>query len=363
MSILYSESQSAIADAAHRILGARMKSGRLLELLERTGQYDTEFWNTVIDQGWAGVGISPAHGGVGLNLVELGLIAHAAGTATSGAPFIAPGYALSQLLANASRETQARFLPALASGRTKAAIAFGEGSAVLPSVPTVEYAGGKLTGVKRSVSAGLAADVALVWVRYKQATALVVVDLPGVARTPIDTADNSRLFADLEFAGSPATLLAEGTEARTVALNILARWAVVAAHEQTGGAEALMRTGCNYALSRRAFGQPIGAFQSVKHRLAELYAAIELARANCIHAASLEGRAGFILAAAAARLSATDAYDRAARDVTQIHGAIGVTWEAGLHLHMRRARSLAIECGNMFFWEDLLVEHLTGVAA
>ena len=118
------------------------------------------------------------------------------------------------------------------------------------------------------------------------------------------------------------------------------------AHEQTGGAEALMETARDYALTRRAFGQVIGAFQSVKHRIAELYGFIELARANCIHAASREGEVDFITAAAAARLSATEAYDTAARDGIQIHGGIGVTWEIGLHLHMRRARSLAIEQGN-----------------
>ena len=119
----------------------------------------------------------------------------------------------------------------------------------------------------------------------------------------------------------------------------------------------------DYALTRRAFGQVIGAFQSVKHRIAELYGLVELARANCIHAASREGAPDFIVAAASARLSATEAYDTAARDGIQIHGGIGVTWEAGLHLHMRRARSLAIEQGNGLFWEDILVDCLTGEAA
>ena len=88
-----------------------------------------------------------------------------------------------------------------------------------------------------------------------------------------------------------------------------------------------------------------------------------LARANAIHAAAREGRPDFLLAAADARISATEAYDTAARDCIQIHGGIGVTWEAGLHLHMRRTRSLAIELGNMLFWEDLLVDQLTGTGA
>src|SRR3546814_16479923 len=91
-----------------------------------------------------------------------------------------------------------------------------------------------------------------------------------------------------------------------------------------------------------------------------LYGLVELARANCIHAAAREGQDDFVTAAAAARLSATDAYDSAARDCVQIHGGIGVTWEIGLHLHMRRARSLAIEQGSRLFWEDFLVDRLSG---
>jgi acyl-CoA dehydrogenase len=139
--------------------------------------------------------------------------------------------------------------------------------------------------------------------------------------------------------------------------------AVITAHEQTGGAEALMEIARDYAVTRKAFGQPIGAFQSIKHRIAELYGLVELARANCIHAASREGQSDFVTATAAARLSATEAYDTAARDCVQIHGGIGVTWEIGLHLHMRRARTLALEQGSSLFWEDILVDRLAGEAA
>src|SRR3546814_15409737 len=104
-----------------------------------------------------------------------------------------------------------------------------------------------------------------------------------------------------------------------------------------------MESARDYAVTRKAFGQPIGAFQSIKHRIAELYGLVELARANAIHAAAREGRDDIIIAAAAARLSATEAYDTAARDCVQIPGGIGVTWEIGLHLHMRRSRTPAPE--------------------
>ncbi|MFM5950681.1 MAG: acyl-CoA dehydrogenase family protein, partial [Novosphingobium sp.] len=171
------------------------------------------------------------------------------------------------------------------------------------------------------------------------------------------------LYADLTFNDTPATAIAAGAAARALALDVLARMAVVTAHEQVGGAEALLHIARDYAVTRKAFGQPIGQFQSIKHRIAEMYGLVEIARANCIHAAACEGSDDFLLAAAEARISATEAYDTNSRDCVQIHGGIGVTWELGLHLHMRRARSLAVECGNLLFWEDLLVNQLTGEKA
>jgi acyl-CoA dehydrogenase len=144
---------------------------------------------------------------------------------------------------------------------------------------------------------------------------------------------------------------------------MLARMAVVTAHEQVGGSEAMLTIARDFAVTRKAFGQPIGAFQAIKHRIAEMYGLVEIARANCIHAAASEDQPDFLIAAADARISATDGYDTCARDCIQVHGGIGVTWELGLHLHMRRARSLAVEQGSLYFWEDLLVGQLTGEAA
>ncbi len=364
MSILYDEDQQAIAREARRVLDARTDKARLLALLEQTGDYDRSFWETAVAQGWTGIAIPEAYGGLGLGLIEVGLVAQASGTMTAGAPFLTSCYGAAQaLLGCADDGLRARWLPALASGEAIGAVAFAEGNAPLPAKSAVEFAGGRLTGTKQGVVAGLQADFAVVWARHEGRPALVLAELDGVAREAIYGFDNSRGHAHLAFADTPATLLLGGEAAHVAALDVLARMAVITAHEQLGGAEALLFIGRDYANTRKAFGQPIGAFQSVKHRIAELYGLVEIARANCIHAAPRAGQADFLRAAAAARLSATEAYDSAARDTTQIHGGIGVTWEAGLHLHMRRARSLAIEQGNMLFWEDLLVAQLAGEAA
>lgn len=364
MSMLYDEGQQAIATESRRVLDARMNKGRLLKLLEETGAHDEPFWDTAVEQGWTALAIPEEFGGLGLGLVELGLVAQAAGAATSGAPFLTAGYGLSSALLSAGTdEAKSAWLPKLAAGEATAAIAFAEGNAILPTAPSVTLDGGTLTGSKPAVVGGAKADVALVWAKGANGAALVLADLSPVQRTWVTSYDNTRLHADLVFAGTPATILAEGAGAQALALDVLARMAVVTAHEQVGGAEALLNIARDYAVTRKAFGQPIGAFQSIKHRISEMYGLVEIARANCIHAAASEGQANFLIAAADARISATEAYDTNARDCMQIHGGIGVTWELGLHLHMRRARSLAAEQGSLLFWEDVLVNQLTGEAA
>ena len=364
MSILYDEGQQAIATESRRVLDARASKDRLLKLLEQVGEHDGPFWDTAVEQGWTALAVPEEHGGLGLGLIELGLVAQACGASTAGAPFLTPGYGVTHALVAAGKaDLAAQYLPQIAAGEARGAVAFAEGTDVLPASPATTFADGKLSGTKPAVPGGLKAELALVWASGANGPVLVIAELAGAERKAVSSFDNSRLYADLTFAGTPAAVLAEGAAAVSLARDVLARMAVVTAHEQVGGSEALLHVARDYALMRKAFGQPIGAFQSVKHRISEMYGLVEIARANCIHAAAVAGTDQFLVAAADARLTATEAYDACARDCVQIHGGIGVTWEQGLHLHMRRARSLAIEQGNLLFWEDLLVEALTGEAA
>ena len=348
MSILYDDGQQAIATESRRVIEARMNKDALLPLLEATGRYHEGFWSTAKEQGWTALALPEAYGGLDLGLVELGLIAHQAGRSVSGAPFLTANFGAAKAIElYGSDDQKQRWLPGLASGETIGAIAFASGADMLPKHPHATVTERCIDGKKTGVAGGLVADMAVVFANGPGMPVLAIADLAAIDRSAIDGFDNSRCYADLIFSGTPAEVIAVGSAARDAALHILALQAVITAHEQTGGAEAAMEI----------------ALQSIKHRIAELYGLVELARANCIHAASREGQPDFITAAAAARLSATEAYDTASRDCVQIHGGIGVTWELGLHLHTRRARSLAIEQGNMFFWEDVLVDHLTGETA
>ena len=364
MSILYDEGQEAIAAESQRVCMARSDKARLLALLEQTGAYDETFWQTAIEQGWTGLAIPEEFGGVGLSLIELGIVAQAIGGPIAGAPFLTANDGAAHALLGGDNETlKAEWLPRLASGEVIAAVAFAEGQAPLPPRPIARLTAAGLAGEKPGVTGAAHAQIAVVWALEDGEPALVLCELADVSKAVLAGFDNTRGYADLTFAGTPGEVIARGDQATALAREVLARMAVVTAHEQVGGAAALLTIARDYAVTRKAFGQFIGAFQSVKHRIAEMYGLIEIARANCIHAASREGEADFLKAAAAARLSATEAYDTAARDCIQIHGGIGVTWDTGLHLHMRRTRSLAIEQGNMYFWEDLLTEQLSGVAA
>jgi len=364
MSLLYDEGQLAIATESRRVLEARVDFAALLPLLEQQGVFHQAYWETAQEQGWCGIAIPEEHGGLGLGLVELGIVGHQIGRTLAGAAFLTSSFGAARAILDYGDDgLKAEWLPRLASGDAIGAVAFAEGQAFVPARSALDYGDGKLTGTKPSVSGGAHADVAVVIASDAGTPVLVVAALDGVDRRLFNTFDNSRTTADLTFAGTPATEIARGSAALAAARHILALQAVVTAHEQTGGAEALMEKARDYALTRRAFGQLIGAFQSVKHRIAELYALVELARAGAVHAAAREGHGDFLRAAAAARIQATESYDTAARDCVQVHGGIGATWESGLHLHMRRARTLANEQGNMLFWEDVLVDQLEGAAA
>ena len=361
MSLLQSDEQRAIATEARRLLSSQAGPDALLALVESIGRYDTTYWDAVREQGWIAAALPEAHGGLGLALADLGLIALEIGRVLAGAPFLTSSFGAARALLAGGSDAARAWVRRLADGSAIGVIAFAEGQDVLGR--RVRYEGGGLYGTKYGVSGGLHGDVAIVLAEEAGVPVLLAAALDAVERHAIAGFDNGRCTADLRFEGTRAALLARGPDALAIAGDVLAAQAVVTAHEQAGGAEALMERARDYALTRRAFGQPIGAFQSVKHRIAELYVLVELARAAALSAAVSDGTADFLRAAAAARLMATEAYDTCARDCVQIHGGVGVTWEAGLHLHVRRARSLAIEQGNMIFWEDVLVDELAREAA
>lgn len=366
MPFLLDDDHRQIVQEAERVLSDGWSPDGLRHLLERVGAHDDHFWTTCRDMGWTGITISEDHGGLGLGPIALCLTAEVVGRFVGGAPFLSTGYGVSEALRRfGSNDQQGRYQAGLANGEKTGAIDL---TSALDGGERLAWTDGRLSGATGLVAAGAWADL-LVTVARDTATGgdvLVLVALDKQAhREPVQTFDNSRGYAVLHFNSAPAEVLAT-EHAGDAALELLARVAVIVAFEQLGGAEACMERARNFANERQAFGQPIGKFQAIKHRIAEMYVANELARGNALRAAlSLRDDAGdLVLRAGAARLTAIDAYEFAATEAIQTHGAIGITWEHDLHLFFRRSRALALELGGRGPWQDVVARRvIAGVAA
>ena len=185
--------------------------------------------------------------------------------------------------------------------------------------------------------------------------ALLLADLTAgtVSRRTLTTVDPSRNHARIDFAGSEVEKLGSQTGWPLVQ-RLLERAAILVAFEQVGGADAALEMARNYALERYAFGRPIGSFQAIKHKLADVYVAIELARSNAYYGAwALASDAAELpLAAATARVSATEAFHLASKENIQTHGGIGFTWDVDCHLYYRRSKQLALALGGAAVVEE-----------
>lgn len=368
MPYLLTAEQQQIGAEARRLLGDTYSGERLRMLQEAEGGYDQSFWAACGEMGWTGATIPEAYGGLDLRAVDLCLIALECGRVVCGAPYLATSYVLGEALRLWGDEAlKAEHLPRLALGEAKGVIALGEGAGeALPERPTVRFGAGRLHGAKRWAVGGAAADLAVVLASDEAGApclALADVRQAAVRRTTHPTIDNSRCVADLEFDGAAAVRLG-AADPTGAAAELLQRLAVVTAFEQLGGAETCLELARDYAMQRYAFGQPIGKFQAIKHKIAEMYVLNEVARGAALRAAlsMANGDPDLALRAASARLTATLAYQYAAAEAIQVHGALGVTWEHDLHLHYRRSEATALELGALSAWEDLIVDTLTEAA-
>ncbi len=174
------------------------------------------------------------------------------------------------------------------------------------------------------------------------------------------TIDPTRSHARVRFNGAPGELLGAEGKGWELKETIFDRAAVLYAMEQLGGSDACLAMSVDYAKGRFAFGRPIGSFQAIKHKLADMYIKNELARANCYYGAWAlsSGAKELPIAAAGSRISATQAYHFASKENIQTHGGIGFTWEHDCHLFYRRSKLLSLVLGSLHSWKDRLITHL-----
>jgi alkylation response protein AidB-like acyl-CoA dehydrogenase len=366
----FSPEQKEIQRQAQRLLAERCDLRAVRRVLDGEAPFDRALWQQVAELGWLGVSVPEASGGLGLPPSTLCVIAEELGRALAPLPVCSSIYLAADAILQAGDEAQQRaWLPPIVSGERIATLAAAEGMAGATDLAhqQARVAAGTLHGAKMPVPDGMVADWVVVTARADDGHGLFLVDLhgPGIRREALQSLDPTRPQARIEFDAAPAQALGDVASAPAALRRTLDRAAVRVAFEQIGGADAALAMSADYARIRHAFGRPIGSFQAIKHKLADMYTRNQIARSNAWYAAwALDaGPDELPLAAAAARVAACDAYEFAAKETIQTHGGIGATWEADMHLFYRRARALMGVVESPAHWRNRLVDALDARAA
>ncbi len=335
MNFDFSHDQKVLRDQARKFLAEHASSTRVRRILDTDAPYDADLWHGMGEMGWMSTAVPEAYGGAGFGYLELCVIAEELGRSLAPTPFSSTIYLAAEALLRAGNEAQKkRWLPRIAQGEAIGCFALAEGPHVATSRNVSARAGsGRISGAKVPVLDGDVADFAVVLASDDGARglSLFLVDLagPGVSRTSVSTVDPTRSHARIVFTDAPAEVVGAAGEGWPLVERLLDRAAVLVAFEQVGGAQAALDMAREYALGRFAFGRQIASFQAIKHKLADMYVAVELARSNVYYGAwALSKDAPELpVAAAAARVAATEAYFHAAKENIQTHGGMGFTWE------------------------------------
>jgi alkylation response protein AidB-like acyl-CoA dehydrogenase len=331
--------------------------------------YDAKLWAVLAGEiGLCGLSLPERYGGSGYSRADRAAALHEMGRCLLPSPFLASAVlAAETLLATGDEDVLAGVLPGLAAGTTLAAVAYQEtpGGDGQPVRAVRDGTSWLLTGSRSFVLDGGQADLILVPARTESGSALFAVDAAaarGLFRRPMRTLDPSRPQARLDFAATPGRLAgAVGAGAHAVCLG-LAHATIALAAEQVGGAERCLEAAVEYAGMRRQFGRPIGSFQAIKHKCADLLILVESARSAARYAASVssspESDEDLYAAAALAGAYCSTAYFTVAAENIQVHGGIGFTWEHHAHLYFRRAKASEVMFGTPVEHRAVLARHL-----
>jgi len=351
MNFEFSGEQQMLREEARKFLEEHSPSIEVRRVLDGPESFHVELWRRVAELGWTGASIPEAYGGQGLGYLELCVLAEELGRRLAPIPFSSSVYLATEFLLIAASEAQKEsWLPRLADGSAIGTYA--------PASRGVAFRDGLLHGSACPVADGDVAHVAVV--RAGEDLALLSLDADGVERQSVASIDPTRSQAELRLRGVVAERLGATGSAAALEAQVYDRAAVLLAFEQLGGAHAALEMGRDYALGRYAFGRPIGSFQAIKHMLADMFVAQELARSNCYYGAwaLAQNHPELPLAAATARVAASQAYEQNSKNNIQVHGGMGFTWEFDCHLYYRRSKLLSLQLGNTSRWKDLLVDRL-----
>ncbi len=329
---------------------------------------DPSLWAQMSDElGLVGLAIPEEFGGQGYTFVELGVVAEEMGRALVPSPYFASAVlAASALLDSGDRAAQRRYLPGIASGVTIASLAVTEESGrweagAIRARARETADGWVVDGAKAYVLDGCSADVLFVAAHTDSGLSLFAVDrFESVARRALSTLDQTRKQARIEFTATPASLVGRAGGAEAVLRSTLALGCAALGAEQVGGAQRCLEMAVAYAKARRQFGKPIGSFQAIRHKCADVLLDIECARGAVYYAVRAAAQLSPELPAVAslAKACSSEAYARAAAANIQIHGGIGFTWEHPAHLYFKRAQSSGHLLGDASYHRRLLADEI-----
>jgi acyl-CoA dehydrogenase len=363
MNFEFSDELLQLRDQARRFLADRCPPSVPRRILDTDEPYAAELWRAIAEMGWTGAAIPEEYGGAGLGRLAVCVLAEEIGRAVAPVPFSSSVYlATEALMLFGSEQQKQTWLPKLAAGEIIGTFAMAERPGTSDPVKlTASVANGRLTGTKLAVPDGDIADIAVVAVNGAGGAWLHLVDLngTGITRETVTTFDPTRSHARIDFSGARAEPLPDSGSPDTVR-TLLDHAAVPMAFEQVGGAQAALDMANAYAKERFAFGRPIGSFQGIKHKLADMYIQVELARSNAYYGAWAvhTSAAELPIAASVARIAASEAGWFVTKENIQTHGGMGFTWQMDCHLYYRRAKLLSLALGGSREWKQRLVSQL-----
>jgi alkylation response protein AidB-like acyl-CoA dehydrogenase len=369
MNFAFSEEQEELRRIVRQFLEAKSSEAEVRQLMETTEGYDPAVWGQMANElGLQSLIIPEEHGGQGFGYVELTVVLEEMGRSLLCAPYFSTVVlAGNTLLHSGDDAAKKEYLPGIASGETVATLAFTEPSGRwdedgITMEATKSGDGYTLTGTKMFVLDGHTADLVLVAARTENGVSLFAVDgnASGLTRTPLATMDQTRKQAKLEFEGTPAKIVGTEGAGWTTLDRVLDLAAVALAAEQVGGAQKVLEMAVEYAKVRVQFGRPIGSFQAIKHKCADMLLEVESAKSAAYYAGWCASELNEELPSVAclAKAYCSEAYFHATAENIQIHGGIGFTWEHPAHLYFKRAKSSELLFGDPTYHRELLAQRI-----
>ena len=364
MNLDFSDDQKFLQEEARKFLEKEQALNRNRSVLETDNKFDEDLWEKIVELGWTGIRIPEDYGGLGLGHLELCVIAEELGRFLAPVPYSSSVYLFTEAIINyGTDEIKKDILPKLVSGEIVGTLGVTE-ELHAPTKDNINlvYADGKINGKKIAVPDAGVATHAIVVSKSDKGISLQLVDLSttGVTVEHQENIDESRGHFSISFNDVETKLLGDKVSGWELYETLINQAAVLFSYEQIGGSQASLDMAINYAKERYAFGRPIGSYQAIKHKLADMYIALTLAKSNCYYAAwALSTNAADLPSASAtARVSATKAFQLCSKENIQTHGGNGFTWEYDCHMFYRRSKLLSLNIGSLSNWREKLVTSL-----